>query len=71
MGDGNACCLWDDSVCVDKPSHFISRKDIDGADAQVFCIRHYVLFLAHLCQIHLRKCPGDFDGHVEADGPMN
>ncbi|WP_230010768.1 hypothetical protein, partial [Microbacterium sp. Bi128] len=48
-GFGNTRCLWDKSVCVDPPTHFVTLELADGTNAEVFCIRHYVLTLARLC----------------------
>lgn len=69
-GFGNGRCLWDRSVCVDSPTHFVTYVAEDGASAEVFCIRHYVLTLAHLCQVHLPSCGGDFTGHVASHGEL-
>lgn len=63
-GRGNSRCLWDESVCVDKPTHFVTFAQAHGAEAEVFCVRHYVLTLAKLCQVHLPECDGGFRGHV-------
>jgi hypothetical protein len=67
---GNGRCLWDKSVCVDTPTHFVALELADGTDAEVFCVRHYVLALAHLCQVHLPICEGDFSGHVVNHGEL-
>lgn len=67
---GAGRCLWDDSVCVDKPTHFVTLETAGGADAEVFCFRHYVLTLARLCQIHIPACEGDFAGHVASHGKL-
>ena len=63
-------CLWDESVCTDTPTHFVTFDQADGAAAEVFCVRHYVLSLARLCQLHLPDCPGDFAGHVSSHGEL-
>lgn len=52
-GAGAGRCLWDETVCTDTPTHFVTFEEADGASADVFCVRHYVLTLARLCQIHL------------------
>ena len=67
---GEARCLWDESVCADTPTHFVTFEEAEGASAEVFCIRHYVLTLARLCQIHLPDCDGDFAGHVAGHGQL-
>ena len=69
-GFGDGRCLWDESVCVDAPTHFVTWELAEGKDAEVFCVRHYVLTLAHLCQVHLPVCEGDFAGHVEGHGKL-
>lgn len=69
-GFGYTRCLWDKSVCVDSPTHFVTLELAGGADAEVFCIRHYVLTLAHLCQVHLEVCEGGFNGHVADHGEL-
>lgn len=69
-GPGNIRCLWDDAVCVDPPTHFINHEGVEGTFAEVFCVRHYVLTLARMCQLHLPDCPGPFDGHVAAHGEL-
>lgn len=63
-------CLWDDSVCVDPPSHFVTLLEAEGTTAEVFCVRHYVLTLARLCQLHLPDCEGGFHGHVADHGEL-
>ena len=67
---GSVRCLWDESVCVDAPTHFVSLELADGRDAEVFCLRHYVLTLARMCEIHLPQCEGDFGGHVSGHGEL-
>jgi uncharacterized protein YPO0396 len=69
-GPGAGRCLWDESVCTDTPTHFVTFEEADGASADMFCVRHYVLTLARLCQIHLPDCAGDFAGHVAAHGEL-
>lgn len=63
-------CLWPESVCVDPPTHFVSQELADGRDAEVFCLRHYVLTLARLCEVHLPLCEGGFAGHVDSHGEL-
>lgn len=63
-------CLWDESVCTDTPTHFVTFTETGGATSDVFCVRHYVLALARLCQLHLPDCPGDFAGHVTSHGEL-
>lgn len=63
-------CLWDDTVCVDPPTHFITERHAEGTHAQVFCVRHYVLTLAHICQVHMATCDGPFSGHVADHGEL-
>ena len=63
-------CLWDESVCTDTPTHFVTFEEAGGASADVFCVRHYVLTLARLCQLHLPDCAGDFAGHVASHGEL-
>lgn len=63
-------CLWSDSVCVDAPTHYISHETADGTEAAVYCLRHYVLTLASLCELHLPSCEGDFPGHVAGHGEL-
>lgn len=67
---GNGRCMWDKSVCVDAPTRFVTLDLAAGKDAEVFCVRHYVLTLAHLCQVHLPVCEGDFAGHVIDHGDL-
>lgn len=50
---GSGRCLWDETVCVDTPIHFVAFSEHYGDTAEVFCLRHYVLTLTRLCQIHL------------------
>lgn len=69
-GPGNSRCMWDDAVCVDLPTHFINHQQDEGTSAELFCVRHYVLTLARLCQLHLPDCPGPFDGHVAGHGEL-
>lgn len=63
-------CLWDESVCTDTPTHFVTFSEAGGVTADVFCVRHYVLALARLCQLHLPDCTGDFAGHVTSRGVL-
>lgn len=63
-------CLWDESVCIDTPTHFVTFDQADGATAEVYCVRHYVLTLAHLCQVHLPECAGNFASHVAQRGEL-
>ncbi len=69
-GIGAGRCMWGESVCVDTPTHFVTQEHADGVDAEVFCVRHYVLTLAHLCQVHLPDCAGGFAGHVTSHGEL-
>ncbi|MCQ2001467.1 hypothetical protein [Arthrobacter zhaoxinii] len=67
---GSLRCLWPESVCVDPPTHFVAQELADGRDAEVFCVRHYVLTLARICEVHLPLCEGDFAGHVDSHGEL-
>ncbi|CEA09685.1 hypothetical protein BN1051_03057 [Arthrobacter saudimassiliensis] len=69
-GFGAGRCVWDESVCVDKPTHFVTSNVVGGAAAEVYCLRHYVLTLAGLCELHLPNCEGDFSGHVLSHGEL-
>ena len=69
-GPGVGRCLWDETVCTDTPTHFVTFTETGGATADVFCFRHYVLALARLCQLHLPDCAGDFAGHVTSRGEL-
>lgn len=69
-GFGAGRCLWPESVCVDPPTHYISHETADGTEAEVYCLRHYVLSLASLCEMHLPGCDGDFPGHVAGHGSL-
>lgn len=69
-GPGDGRCLWDESVCTDTPTHFVTFTETGGATADVFCVRHYVLALARLCQLHLPDCAGGFAGHVTSRGEL-
>jgi hypothetical protein len=69
-GPGDGRCLWDETVCTDTPTHFVTFEEADGASADLFCVRHYVLTLARLCQIHLPECAGGFAGHVARHGEL-
>lgn len=67
-GFGSGRCAWDRSVCVDKPTHFVTSDGVEGRSADVYCLRHYVLSLALLCELHLPDCAGDFPGHITRHG---
>lgn len=67
---GSLRCLWPESVCVDPPTHFVAHELADERDAEVFCVRHYVLTLARICEVHLPLCEGDFAGHVDSHGEL-
>lgn len=69
-GFGAGRCAWDRSVCVDKPTHFVASDSTDGVSADVYCLRHYVLALAILCELHLPGCEGDFPRHVTGHGKL-
>lgn len=69
-GPGAGRCLWDESVCVDTPTHFVTQLQSEGTEAEVFCVRHYVITLARMCQLHLPDCEGPFEGHVADHGEL-
>ena len=53
-----------------SPTHFVTMETHCGADAEMYCVRHYVLTLARLCQVHLPSCEGGFTGHVSGHGKL-
>lgn len=69
-GFGAGRCLWDDSVCTDPPTHYVTLRQSEGTAAELYCVRHYVLTLARLCQLHLPGCEGPLDAHVAGHGEL-
>lgn len=75
-GDGgpNARCQWDETVCLDSPSHLIDFVVGDGPDDHepvLFCARHYAVELARFVQLHPAECPYAIDTHIVAFGSID
>lgn len=67
-------CQWDRSVCVDSPTHFITRgihgDDSGALTTSVYCARHYAVELAHYTEFHIRACSGLASKHIPDFGQI-
>lgn len=66
-GAPNPRCQWDTSVCAQSPTHYVAWGH---ASVNTYCVRHYVLVLAQLLELHLLFCPGTVHDHLRKYGPI-
>ena len=73
-GDRPRGCEWNQSVCVDSPTHFIQwgphGDDSAELTTSAYCARHYAVQLAHYTEFHIRGCAGSVSAHLERYGQI-
>ena len=68
---GRPNCQWSEGVCTESPTHYLTwRGPSEEGTVAVHCVRHHVLTLAELLELHLRECGASLDEHLAAWGEI-
>lgn len=74
----NPRCEWDDSVCLETPTHAIiwavpDGREPDGDEATLWCARHFATFLARFAARHRAEtfCNAPLSKHFAYLGPIS
>lgn len=78
-GGPNPRCQWNEDVCSETPEYYIVEPGSVGddgdsvaeADAATYCLRHYVLKLAWMLEVHLSACAASAADHIKRFGALS
>lgn len=73
-GPGKPRCEWFHGICTETPTKYIAAptREDGTATVETFCVRHYVLNLAELLEVHGPTCEhGGIAEHIAEYGDLN